>query len=131
MSTSETFTSQSPINSESQFIGDSSSEDTIVTQSKNTNMLNKTEKDYDLQEQRGYTDSEQHNETQSNQADNHSNNLDLLHQNRAQDKVVKQPTKGEDGVVSNGFIVAVAIVLAIFGLAKKSRKDDDDQDDSK
>ena len=34
MSTSETFTSQSPINSESQFIGDSSSEDTIVTQSK-------------------------------------------------------------------------------------------------
>ena len=95
------------------------SEDTIVTQSKNTNMLNKTGKDYDLQEQRGYTDSEQHNETQSNQADNHSNNLDL------------QPTKGEDGVVSNGFIVAVAIVLAIFGLAKKSRKDDDDQDGSK
>ncbi|ETJ37719.1 hypothetical protein Q604_UNBC08078G0001, partial [human gut metagenome] len=99
MSTSETFTSQSPINSESQFIGDSSSEDTIVTQSKNTNMLNKTGKDYDLQEQSGYTDSEQHNETQSNQADNHSNNLDLLHQNRSQDKVVKQPTKGEDGVV--------------------------------
>ena len=131
MSTSETFTSQSPINSESQFIGDSLSEDTIVTQSKNTNMLNKTGKDYDLQEQRGYTDSEQHNETQSNQADNHSNNLDLLHQNRLQDKVVKQPTKGEDGVVSNGFIVAVAIVLAIFGLAKKSRKDDDDQDGSK
>lgn len=131
MSTSETFTSQSPINSESQFIGDSLSEDTIVTQSKNTNMLNKTGKDYDLQEQRGYTDSEQHNETQSNQADNHSNNLDLLHQNRSQDKVVKQPTKGEDGVVSNGFIVAVAIVLAIFGLAKKSRKDDDDQDGSK
>ena len=29
------------------------------------------------------------------------------------------------------FIVAVAIVLAIFGLAKKSRKDDDDQDGSK
>ena len=28
-------------------------------------MLNKTGKDYDLQEQRGYTDSEQHNETQS------------------------------------------------------------------
>ncbi|MBC3043510.1 adhesin, partial [Staphylococcus epidermidis] len=49
MSTSETFTSQSPINSESQFIGDSLSEDTIVTQSKNTNMLNKTGKDYDLQ----------------------------------------------------------------------------------
>ena len=131
MSTSETFNSQSPINSESQFIGDSSSEDTIVTQSKNTNMLNKTGKDYDLQEQSGYTDSEQHSEKQSNQADNHSNNLDLLHQNRAQDKVVKQPTKGEDGVVSNGFIVTVAILLAIFGLAKKSRKDDDDQDGSK
>ena len=46
-------------------------------------MLNKTGKDYDLQEQSGYTDSEQHSEKQSNQADNHSNNLDLLHQNRA------------------------------------------------
>lgn len=85
-------------------------------------MLNKTGKDYDLQEQKWLYWFRTTQWKQSNQADNHSNNLDLLHQNRAQDKVVKQPTKGEDGVVSNGFIVAVAILLAIFGLAKNLEK---------